>query len=127
LIDWIYLSDSLTETISNKNVEMFSVWSREFNSRLAVNGNKFVITLPISDILNIQSIKYTKIGNWIEISGTMEQPKVSSIENIDGLSNRAKPQGFNKPRHGCFGCRADQGKEETGTEAKAKARTEQLF
>ena len=105
---------------------MFSIWSREFNSRLAVNGKNFVITLPIDDILKISSIHYTKIGKWIELRGTMEEPNVSSITNIDGTA-RAEPQGFNNPRHKCFGCRTNQGEEETGPKAQAKARADQLF
>jgi hypothetical protein len=83
---------------------MISQWGREFNSRLSVIGNKFVITLPLNDLLNINAIKYTKIGNWIELSGTVEAPKVSSILNIDGKSKRTEPEGFNSPRHEHISC-----------------------
>ena len=106
---------------------MFSIWCREFNARLAVNGNKFIITLPLNELMNINAIKYTKIGNWIELSGTVEAPKVSSIINIDGSSKLTEPQGVNTSRHKCFSCRTNQGKEEERTEAQAEARTKQLF
>jgi hypothetical protein len=104
---------------------MFRIWSREFNSHLAVHGNKFVITLPLNDILHINSIKQTNIGNWIELHGTIEEPKVSSINIIDG--NRTENEGSISSRHASISCRASQGKEEKGTEAQAKARAEQLF
>ena len=104
---------------------MFSVWSREFNSRLAVTGKNFVITLPLNDLLNINAIKYTKIGNWIELSGTVEAPKVSSIINIDG--NRTEPSEFNSSRHQCFSCRTSKREEKERTKAEAKARAKQLF
>ena len=104
---------------------MFLSWGREFNSRFAVKGKHFTITLPISDILKINSIHYTKIGNWIELRGTMEEPKVSSILNIDG--QRTATEGINLSRDKCFSCRTCCTKEEEGKETKAQARTEQLF
>jgi hypothetical protein len=104
---------------------MFTKWAWEFTSRLSVNGNKFVITLPIDKVLTIQSIKYTRIGNWIELHGIMDPPKVSSIINIDG--NRTEAETYNLSRAERVSCGTNKREEKTWTETKAKARTEQLF
>jgi len=88
-------------------------WS--FGADLAVTGNTFRLSLPLNHAMTIKSIHYTKIGNWIELSGVMEAPK-SSVVNVDGTATTQAC------RATCS--RACKGKEETGQKAKGEARAE---
>lgn len=93
----------------------FPNFSWTFNADLAVTGNRFRLSLPLNHAMTIQSIHYTKIGNYIELSGVMEAPK-SSIVTVDGTATTQACRAT---------CRtACKGKEETGQKAKGEARAE---
>jgi len=93
----------------------FPNFSWSFGADLAVKGNTFRLSLPLNHAMTIQTIHYTKIGNWIELSGVMEAPK-SSVVNVDGTATAQAC------RATCS--RACKGEKETRQEAQGKARTE---
>jgi hypothetical protein len=92
----------------------FPNFSWSFGADLAVKGNTFRLSLPLNHAMTIQSIHYTKIGNWIELSGVMEAPK-SSVVTIDGTATTQACRAT---------CRACKGKKETRQEAQGETRTE---
>ena len=94
-------------------------WSRNFGADLLVSGKKFKLTLPLNHPLTITSIHYTKIGNWIELRGTMDAPVISSIGVIDGSKTN------------CRACscasRTTKGKEETGAQTETSTRSSEFI
>lgn len=94
----------------------FPNFSWSFGADLAVNGNRFRLSLPLNHAMTIQTIHYKNIGNWIELSGVMEAPK-SSVVNVDGSATTCSTCGAT--------CRtACKGEKETGQKAKSEARAE---
>ena len=58
-------------------------WSHSFECVLMVTKNRFALRLPLNHRISIETIKYTPIGDYIVLEGTMGDPPAPAVQVVD--------------------------------------------
>jgi hypothetical protein len=72
-------------------------WAHEFGAYLSVTGNRFKLTLPLCHRISVSTIRYTPLGDWIDLEGTMDAPPAPVVQVVDERKEKKPPVDLEKP------------------------------